>query len=82
MHLKFAELSGNSALFQVASSFAYGKQCVPVFSAITTMGEAGSYKDHEVILKAVYERDADAAAAAMEEHLDNLIKIVSKSMEN
>ena len=82
MHLKFAELSGNSALFQVLRLLLTENNVYQYFSAITTMGEAGSYKDHEVILKAVYERDADAAAAAMEEHLDNLIKIVSKSMEN
>ncbi|MGN0658187.1 MAG: FCD domain-containing protein [Emergencia sp.] len=80
MHLKFAELSGNSALYQVLRLILIENNVYQYFSSITTMGKAGSYPDHEAILKGIYDRDAQAASAAMEKHLDNLINIVSENL--
>ena len=82
IHLKFAELSGNSALYQVLNLLLTENNVYQYFSSIIKNGEAGSYVDHDVIFKAVYAKDADAAAAAMEQHIENLIKLAKENMKN
>lgn len=81
IHLKFAELSGNSAIYQVLRLLLTENNVYQYFSSIIKKGQAGSYADHEVILKAVYAKDADAAAAAMEQHIENLIKLAEENMK-
>ncbi len=81
-HLKFAELSGNSAIFQVLRLLLTENNVYQFFSSVSRQGEAGSHVDHEVILQAFFEGDGKKAAAAMEKHIDNLIQVVKKSTKN
>lgn len=79
LHLKFAELSGNRAIFQVLRLLLTEHNVYQYFAAVSPKGEAGSYIDHEAILRAFYEKDGERAAAAMEQHIDNLIRVVEKT---
>ncbi len=75
VHLKFAEMSGNSAVFQVLKLILTENNIYQFFSSISIGGDGG-YNDHKAILKAVYEKNPEAAAAAMERHIENLINLV------
>ena len=80
VHLKFAELSGNKAMYQVLRLLLTENDIYDYLGSITVSGEPGSYSDHEKFLKAYYVGDADEAAKAMEAHIDNLIKLVKKHL--
>lgn len=80
VHLKFAELSGNKAMYQVLKLLLTENDIYDYLASITVSGKPGSYSDHEKFLEAYYAGDANGAAKAMETHIDNLIKMVKENL--
>lgn len=75
-HVSIARATGNPTLVHMVSALADALASTRVLSLHAPGGVATSIAGHQAIVAAISDRDGDRAQAAMQEHLDDVTRLV------
>lgn len=81
LHLKIAEYGGNSVIVKILQLILTDRNYYAEFTKAAKKLNELSQSEHDQILEAIFQGDGDRAAAAMETHLDHVIRNVRESFE-